>query len=189
MKTISNMNTQSRPCTEVPSYNFYRCVESFFYEQHGCQYPWNFLNDLKTPICSNITHIESMVNVWDRAKGLHRNQYSNLQRTDYTKNKCLVPCTDTRYTVTYINNEEEMENEAKGKYSLVIAFDNFLVEHRDESLKCDTTCIVGELGGNLGYFLGGSVLAFLDLMIIHVAKLASKMKRIHESSARAFAAQ
>ena len=191
------MNTKSRPCTDDPSYDFYHCVESFFYEQHGCQYPWNTFKGLDTPICSNITHILNMVNVWDRSKGLQRNEYSNIQRMDYTKNKCVLPCTDTRYSVIYKNNEEEMEHQrtidnniqTKGKYTLVISFDNFLFEHRDEYLGCDTNCIVGELGGNLGYFLGGSILAFLDLVIIHAAKLASKINRLHEPSTREFAVQ
>ena len=55
-------------------------------------------------------------------------------------------------------------------YSLKIVFDNFVVEQREEFLACDTTCVIGELGGNLGFFLGGSILALFDLFVQYCTK-------------------
>ncbi len=44
-------------------------------------------------------------------------------------------------------------------------FKNFFFTYEAEYLVCDWTCLVGEVGGNLGFFLGGSLLAFIDLII------------------------
>ena len=105
------MNTKSRPCTDRADYDFYRCVETFFYNQHGCQYPWNVFKGSDIPVCSNLSRIKEMIYTWDRSKGLHRDDYSNLQRVEYTKNECLTPCNETRFRLTYIDNREEIENE------------------------------------------------------------------------------
>ena len=44
---------------------------------------------------------------------------------------------------------------------------NFRQEEQEEILVCDISCAVGEIGGSLGLFLGGSVLMYVD-SIIHV---------------------
>ncbi len=45
-----------------------------------------------------------------------------------------------------------------------IWFKNFFFSYETEFLVCDWTCLVGEMGGNLGFFLGGSLLASLDFL-------------------------
>ena len=34
---------------------------------------------------------------------------------------------------------------------------------------CDMFCVLGQLGGNLGFFLGGSILAGIDLIICGIS--------------------
>ena len=182
VKTITEMNTKSHPCITNPDYNFYKCVETFFYQQQGCQFPWNSFKALDTPICSNLTYMNEIANEADRCKGSDRDEYSNLQRIEYTMGKCVLACNNTIYRLNYINNQEEMKRFRswnpllnEGNYSLVISLENFLIEHRAEYLACDTTCIVGELGGNLGYFLGGSLLALFDIIVMYISKAWAKL--------------
>jgi hypothetical protein len=40
-----------------------------------------------------------------------------------------------------------------------------------EYYKCDFACIIGQLGGNLGFFLGGSILVAIDFVVECVSKL------------------
>ena len=58
---------------------------------------------------------------------------------------------------------------------LNVVFDNFVVEQREEFLACDTTCVIGELGGNLGFFLGGSILALFDVIVNVSTKISKKL--------------
>lgn len=44
-------------------------------------------------------------------------------------------------------------------------FKNFLFKYEAEYVVCNWTCLIGEVGGNLGFFLGGSILAFSDLLL------------------------
>jgi len=39
-----------------------------------------------------------------------------------------------------------------------------------EYLVCDETCLIGEIGGTLGFFLGGSILAFVDQLFYFIRK-------------------
>jgi hypothetical protein len=50
-------------------------------------------------------------------------------------------------------------------WTVHVWFKNFAFTYETEYEVCDWTCLLGEVGGNLGFFLGGSILAFLDLAI------------------------
>ena len=44
-------------------------------------------------------------------------------------------------------------------------FKNFQFQYDREYLVCDYTCLLGEIGGTLGFFLGGSILFYIDSII------------------------
>ena len=58
--------------------------------------------------------------------------------------------------------------------SLQVALDGFTIYHEEEFYKCDSTCILGELGGNLGFFLGGSILLGLDIIFNGIRRVSEK---------------
>ena len=58
--------------------------------------------------------------------------------------------------------------------SLQVALDGFTIPHLEEFFKCDTGCVVGELGGNLGFFLGGSILLILDIFFTGIKRMVEK---------------
>ncbi len=49
-------------------------------------------------------------------------------------------------------------------------FKNFLITYETEYVVCDWTCLIGEVGGNMGFFLGGSILAFIDIVMSPLRK-------------------
>ena len=166
MKVVKNLNIKEEPCSDDKDYSFHRCFESFYYKRQGCQYPWNFYDDLNITVCNNLTVLKEMDNTLDpRAK------FSNLRRVSFTNGYCPMPCITNRYKLLLQKDEgpgledPRMQNTSIKTYSLKIVFDNFVVEQREEFLACDTTCVIGELGGNLGFFLGGSILALFDLFV------------------------
>ncbi len=50
-------------------------------------------------------------------------------------------------------------------WTVHIWFKNYLFTYEKEYVVCNWTCLIGEIGGNLGFFLGGSVLAFIDTVL------------------------
>lgn len=58
---------------------------------------------------------------------------------------------------------------------VTVWFKNFKFEYEEEYLVCDYTCVIGEIGGNLGFFLGGSILAYMDMIML---SLKSRLKKV-----------
>ncbi len=59
-----------------------------------------------------------------------------------------------------------MENGAE--WTVHLWFKNFKITYEKEYQICDWTCLIGEIGGNLGFFLGGSILACTDIILSSV---------------------
>ena len=153
------LSTAEKPCNEDLSYDFFKCVESYFYKQNGCQFPWNVYKDLDLPVCSNYTGVYNILNYGDRTKGHWRNWFTHFERTLKTNMECLPPCFTTKYKTVL----RKWQDWRQGR-SLQVLLSDFSITHNEEYLACDTTCIIGEIGGNLGFFLGGSLLLILTML-------------------------
>ena len=60
--------------------------------------------------------------------------------------------------------------------NIQITFPDFAFISYNEYVACGWTCIIGELGGNLGFFLGGSVIMAIDLILEFVRRIANSIK-------------
>ncbi len=56
------------------------------------------------------------------------------------------------------------------EWTVHLWFKNFLFTYETEYVVCDWTCLIGEVGGNMGFFLGGSILAFIDIVMTPLRK-------------------
>ena len=52
-------------------------------------------------------------------------------------------------------------------------FENFLFTYESEYIVRNWTCLLGEIGGNFGIFLGGSILGLVDIVL---AQMMTRMK-------------
>ena len=154
------MTTRNYVCIDDPDYDYHQCVESYFYTKFGCQYPWNSYKKLELPNCNNYTYIERIIKNMDHDYGYQRHQFGTSERFRRTKERCPPPCFSTRYDVKFETWAMHGSN-----ISLQIAFADFKSTQRTQYLACDNTCIIGEIGGNLGLFLGGSILLGLDILM------------------------
>ena len=55
-----------------------------------------------------------------------------------------------------------------------------MVRVSDEYVVCDASCLIAEVGGNLGFFLGGSILALLDLIVMPLAEGNEWVKKVFD---------
>ena len=90
-----------------------------------------------------------------------------------TKSGCMVPCTNTEYDLNYSYGGELNPGlgDDDAEFVLTFWFKNFRFEYKEEYVVCDWTCLVGEIGGNFGFFLGGSILLIFDLTFLGISKL------------------
>ena len=173
VQTKKKISTTDRPCREDSSYNFYKCVESYFYKKRGCQYPWNIYTDLSVPVCSQFPQILETLELSGskRSLGMDRAWWTNNERVIRTNGECPQPCNVTTYELKY-----EIKDTIGDGVEFEIAFKNFVFEHKDEFHACDFSCLIGEIGGNLGFFLGGSLLIIIEFTLMYVIPKIMSLK-------------
>jgi len=158
-------HTTEVPCIATTNYSDYKCMESYFAKQRGCQYPWNVYQDIGIPVCSNYATIAKMLKDRDFDHGYFREHFRFFERLDRTKMECPPPCKNTRYDVEI----QDWQSWRRGS-SLQIRLTDSLISHKHEYVGCDITCIIGEFGGNLGFFLGGSLLLGFNIILEYAIK-------------------
>ena len=108
-----------------------------------------------------------MIKSYDRNMGYRRERFTPFEQITRTNGTCLPPCKSTLYRTRF----QKWDISGEGR-SFQIAFPDFSIVSETEYVKCGYACIIGELGGNLGFFLGGSLLFVIDLVIHYVGMLA-----------------
>ena len=175
--TEKKLSTKHSRCNSNPNYNFHQCIESYFYERRGCQYPWNVISNLDIPICTNFTEVKDMIKSYDPNMGYRRDKFTPFEQITRTNGTCIPPCTNTIYDVKF----EKLSLGGEGR-SFKIAFPDFSFKSGSEYVACGYACIIGELGGNMGFFLGGSLMFVIDLVIEYVGILGKiAIKRFYPS--------
>ena len=176
------ISTTGEPCNDDPNYNYYDCFESFFYKKRGCQYPWNVYDSLDVPICTNFTKTVDLIYNKDRNLGYSRYYFGHSERLTRTEMQCPVPCHHTKYELDYGSWDIEKHSQGITFRSIQIGFSDFMIVYAKQYKMCDFACILGQLGGNLGFFLGGSVLAGLDFIFLAISKLFHILELKHQGN-------
>lgn len=174
---MEDISSEDEPCNDEPDYNYYECFESFFYQKRKCQYPWNVYPNLNVSVCNSFEDTERMLLDKDRNFGYNRYDFDHSERMTRTKNQCPRPCKYTEFNLKYRPWDVSTEKGGFRYKSIQIGFSNFRTVYRKQYYSCDMFCVLGQLGGNLGFFLGGSILAGIDLIISAVAILLQIAER------------
>ena len=164
-KKIEDKSSEDEPCNDDPNYNYYECFESFFYKKRKCQYPWNIYPTLNVSVCNKFEETEKMLLDKDRNFGYNRYNFDHSERMTRTNMMCPRPCKYTQFDLDYRPWEVSSDNVGIKFKSIQIGFSNFRMVYSRQYYSCDMFCVLGQLGGNLGFFLGGSILAGIDLII------------------------
>ena len=168
-KWVQLYPTTEQPCIKNTKYRDYICYESFFSKKRGCQYPWNIYKGLNVTVCSNYATIEALM--YRNDLGMYREKFDDYKRFAQTDGQCPYPCDGLAYNVKI----EKWENWRSGR-SLQISLDNLVISTEEQYVSCDMTCIIGEFGGNLGFFLGGSLLFGFNVILEFCSQT---LKKIH----------
>ena len=88
--------------------------------------------------------------------------------------QCSYPCRYTSYKLRY-GTWDLGDVPGVREKSIQIGFSSFMIKTYKEYHACDVYCVLGELGGNLGFFLGGSILAAIDFIIYLSTKFVSSV--------------
>ena len=114
--------------------------------------------------------------MFENSNGYKRQTWSQYERLIKTDHACLTPCFSKHYDVKVESWKYDVVPEEQ-KVSLQLTFEDFVISHKEEYIGCDSTCILGEIGGYLGFFLGGSVLVGIDIVLRFIADVHEKLHK------------
>ena len=131
-------------------------------------------NGSDTEVCSKYSDFSSLIWNWNQniGNGAGRENFKLSEILLKYRDECPPPCYLKDYKIGF-----ERWAWYRGMIkpvSLQVVLDGFTIHHLEEFFKCDTGCIVGELGGNLGFFLGGSILLILDIFLKGIVRMTGK---------------
>ena len=133
--------------------------------------------NLNYSVCNQFERTEKMILDKDRNFGYNRYSFDHSERMTRTQMQCPRPCKFTKFHLDYRPWEIPYDAEGFKFKSIQIGFSNFRLVYQKQYFACDMFCVLGQLGGNLGFFLGGSILAVIDLIICGVSTLLQMTER------------
>ncbi|XP_023333922.1 acid-sensing ion channel 4 [Eurytemora carolleeae] len=82
------------------------------------------------------------------------------------------------FTFRYIRQEKIDIDWGREDFDFAISIwaKDFQIEDSEEITVCDSTCLLGEVGGNIGLYLGVSVITLVDLLFVVLYKLEHIVK-------------
>ncbi len=131
------------------------------------------------PPCRNWSHI---------LQWFHRYElgFDNYERFNYfpiqavRKTGCPLPCTSSvfapKFSYEYLSRKDWLGPvDLRSEWVAHLWFENFLFTYESEYVVCNWTCLLGEVGGNFGIFLGASILGLFNLALAQgMSKLAKE---------------
>ena len=113
------------------------------------------------------------MNFFNTDTGAKRETFRESEMPIQLKKKCPLPCFRKSFLV---NIDTWHDWDIKPTLALKLMLDGLTVTHREEYLQCDLTCIVGNLGGNIGFYFGVSILLGLDVIFGNIRRMNVKTK-------------
>ena len=170
--TERKLSTKRMPCNSNPDYNFFNCTENYYSGKRGCKFAWNSGDPSNSTLCRKYSDLSPLFHYYNQNidTGAGRENFKLSEILLAKRGSCLQPCFTTKFSVEF---EKWAWFNDVTPVSLQIALDGFTVYHEEEFYKCDTTCILGELGGNMGFFLGASILLGIDIIFSSLRKLST----------------
>ena len=171
-KRIARRNTA---CVHDKQYKMFKCYENYFSKRRRCQFPWNLYNESEIPICNKYSELSPvLMNFGNVEIGAGRENLRASETPVKLKKLCPLPCTETNFNVKI--NEWNDWISFQPRKALMVMLDGFTMAYQEEYLECDSTCIIGNIGGNIGFFLGASILLGLDTIFDKIRLLISKFR-------------
>ena len=174
LSTEKHLPTRKSPCNDDINHNLFKCWENFYSKKRGCQFPWNVYNDSGIKVCKNYSDMAPvLMNFLNFETGARREIIRASEAPIELSKACPLPCFRKNFKVKIASWNDFTNNPTR---ALKVVLDGFTIKHREEYLECDSTCIIGNIGGNIGFFLGASILLGVDVIFGKIKMLLLKIR-------------
>lgn len=123
---------------------------------NNCDVPWFEINGFST--CNNTYDVMHFLSAYNDALIRYPSNCS-----------CIRPCKRTKYVITNSYKTDVVYNQyiltGDAPTAISIHVESNVVEHIEETLTYDTSQLISDVGGSIGFLLGMSVLRFVNFVL------------------------
>ena len=165
LKEITTINSNQRPCNDRIDYSFTECVQNFAVRKTNCHLDYFEINQ-DQELCSK-------KNFFRYFKLLFWIKHSRLSEV-IKEYGCLPKCKMLQYSFEAIHKRSDWTPNWTAE--VYIQPKSSIVEFSTEYYTFDGNDLVGNIGGNLGLFLGWSFLTFIEALSFVLCMVRFKFK-------------
>ena len=152
VKEIINMNRENRPCEQNPNYSFTKCLHHFAQSETNCRVDLNQFDQDQDQNCKN-KNFRHYFNLLIELKQVPIS-------TVIKRSGCLQKCKTAQFSVEI--KEQKSNWTSNWTAEVYVQPKSNLIQYSTEYLFYDLTDLLSSFGGNLGLFLGWSILSVLE---------------------------
>ena len=169
-KVTEKLSTEAKPCVTDPSYSFSKCLQEYVVKKTGCRIDFLAHFDQQTFCSGNSFHY-----YLEELRKMKQEKISNVQKGS----GCFPKCKTLHFS--YQKNEKVINWRPNWTSEVYIQPKSSVVEYSKEYYSFDFNDLMSSVGGNLGLFLGWSLLTFAEalgllLVIIRINKFSFLIK-------------
>ena len=154
VKKITNINKPTRPCIERDDYSFTKCLQKFAVKKTNCSFDYTAVNLDQQRSCST----EHFLKYFKHLIWIKQSRLSDV----IEESGCHPKCKITEYS--YETNEQNSSWTSNWTAEIYIQPESSITENSVEYYTFDFSDLIGNIGGNLGLFLGWSLLTFVEAL-------------------------
>ena len=168
IKEITSINSPIRPCIERDDYSFTKCVQKFAIKKTNCNIDYSAVGEDQQGSCSTENFLEYF-------KLLIRIKQSGLSDV-IQESGCHPKCKVSQYSYETIYKKTDWTSNWTAE--VYIQPKSSITEYSVEYYTFDRSDLIGNIGGNLGLFLGWSLLTFVEALtfVLFMCKMRNKKK-------------
>ena len=169
IKEITSINSAIRPCIERDDYSFTKCVQKFAIKKTNCNIDYSAVGEDQQGSCSTENFLKYF-------KLLIRIKQSGLSDV-IQESGCHPKCKVSQYSYETIHKKTSNWT-SNWTAEVYIQPKSSITEYSVEYYTFDRSDLIGNIGGNLGLFLGWSLLTFVEALtfVLFMFKMTNRKK-------------
>ena len=167
VKKITIINSRARPCIERDDYSFTKCVQKFAIDRTNCNIDYFAVGKDQKEMCKTENFFEYFkLLIW-----IKQSRLSDV----INESGCHPKCKMSHYSYETIHKKSHWTQNWTAE--IYIQPKSSIIEYSSEYYTFDSSDLVGTIGGNLGLFLGWSLLTFVEVLTFIVCMLRVKDRK------------
>ena len=169
IKKVKKISTEERPCVMDEEYSFTTCLQEYVIKQTNCSLNLFGQESKKTKICSK----KAFDQYYDLLMNIGQDRISKIKQ----ESGCYPKCRVTKYSFEKI--ERPMNWNSAWSSEVFVQAASSEVEYSEEYYTFDENDLISSVGGNMGLFLGWSVLTLVEAIgfLIVVTKVEKYFRK------------